>query len=372
MSPLVRLDWIDDLAPWVDPSKDAPEIIPASLPSLPSTKDELLQGKTIWAVVLSIKHGSASKVKIFDRNNTGWQSSYNSKRQRVSTLASYDRLIICGCLADPSTCFAIVWNTSNEFKRAIRNLEGIVIGSVIYIGEPEKSNGLLGSTMPIIIPRWPLVPIKPRKSEDLFTEMLPATRFHIPDGAGEHRHFVFHNVAIAVIGYKLVLETVSCSGRFCDRSQPLVANVSCGCHTINTTRFPVVGECIVKIGLPTEAAKEAGEEEAVVRNFRSLRTTEVFFENHESIGALDNQVIEKRTMEFRKKIDTIVDYINQDGGWTIAGWFKKGESQDASTAEAKVDSTEVTLHLSLLVPSKKEIRTREDGDYKKLLIRATV
>lgn len=354
-------------APWLDyrtPTAVGNEekAISAAFAALPSTKERELENKTICGVVLSLKHGTSSKMKVFERS--GFLNPYMVKRQKVAVSASYDRLLICGDVADKGNCFALLYQSSDHSRKMLYNISGgIGVGNIIYIGEPKKQDSTLGASLPIVISTWKVIPIVLPPTSKI-ESVLPKVPFAVPKDSGEHRYFVYHEQVIDLFGFRLVYEDVSCSGRFCDRANVRVTNVYCGCWQTGTSLNAVVGEYKVTLKIPTGAIDGLGDDETTIQDVRSLRTTEVFFDNLEDFATLENSEIERRTIEMREKIKAMTNYINAHGGWTVVGWFRKGDVVDASNEEAKVMADSVTLHISVLIPS-----TPVDAEFKKMRIK---
>ena len=199
--------------------------------------------------------------------------------------AAYDRLIICGDIRGSGNCFALVFATQSESRTLMRDISGgIGIGSLIYVGEPKKCDSTLGPSMPIVKTIWQIIPLQMKLTVHL-PYVLPHVPFQVPRQSGEHRYFVYHNKEIKLIGFRLVHDTVSCSGRYCDRSQVMLPNVSCGCMQVGFTRSPTVGEFSVELQLVSPGS--VLEQKQIIQDFRSLRTTEYFFENLDDYGSQD-------------------------------------------------------------------------------------
>lgn len=350
----VRKDLMKEPAPWLDyRTQEAvtcqEATISAGFAALATTKEKELVGKTICGIVLSLKHGTASKQKVYERSN--FQSLYMTKRQKLVNTAPYDRLMICGDLTDGGNCFAMIWPDAEEGRKRCFNISGgISLGNIIYIGEPKKQDSTLGSSMPIVKSVWRVIPIMFNATTEI-SAVLPQVRLVIPKESGEHRYFVYHNLKVEIFGFRLAYEDVSCAGRFCDRAFPRIANVHCGCFQPSASLNPTVGEFNVNVVFPDRTTYE-GDNETTIQDFRSLRTTELFFENLEDFASQENLIIEQRTAQMRAKIAGMNAYINENGGWTVVGWFRRGDVTDASTEDAKVEAESVTLHISTLIPSK--------------------
>ena len=59
-------------------------------------------------------------------------------------------------------------------------------------------------------------------------------------------------------------------------------------------------------------------------------------------------------------------HINDNGGFTVIGWYKKGSINDISTEESdnQVESSEMGYHIVSITPTNKTIL--ENEEYKKL------
>ena len=107
-----------------------------------------------------------------------------------------------------------------------------------------------------------------------------------------------------------------------------------------------------------------GTEFAEVIDFRSQRFTELVVSDNKAMLKKDNAYFAKKYMKHNVVIRDLVKYVNDKGnGWTVVGWFRRGESADSSTEGATAESFSTTLHISLLVPSKQEIRNLKDGEF---------
>ena len=72
-----------------------------------------------------------------------------------------------------------------------------------------------------------------------------------------------------------------------------------------------------------------------------------------------------RKWEYR---NTMCEYVNDHGGWTIIGWFPKGEVKDKPTDDATNASMETNIHVSYLLPTNSAIRDLDDEEFKNLQI----
>ena len=65
-------------------------------------------------------------------------------------------------------------------------------------------------------------------------------------------------------------------------------------------------------------------------------------------------------------IDAVVKYINDNGGFTVLGWYKRGEINDSSNddSENQVQSSEMGYHVVSMKPTNFHVLNR--AEFKKL------
>ena len=59
-------------------------------------------------------------------------------------------------------------------------------------------------------------------------------------------------------------------------------------------------------------------------------------------------------------IDNVIKWINDDGGFTVIGWYKRGEINDVSNDDSQnqVESSEIVYHIVSIYPTKLDILKR--------------
>jgi hypothetical protein len=95
------------------------------------------------------------------------------------------------------------------------------------------------------------------------------------------------------------------------------------------------------------------ENQYSVPHFRSWRTSKIFI--HPTVMTADNEVFFAHTREIRQVATNTKNVINNSGGWTIVGWYRKGEIIDASAlsndAGSEIASDNHPIHISYLYPT---------------------
>ena len=66
-------------------------------------------------------------------------------------------------------------------------------------------------------------------------------------------------------------------------------------------------------------------------------------------------------------IDDVIDYINDNGGFTVSGWYKRGEINDISNEESQnqVESSDIGYHVVSIYPTNNLIISRNEFKSKK-------
>lgn len=88
-------------------------------------------------------------------------SVLSSKRQKVSSTASYDRWAVYADLANPPHCFCMLTTNPTDSLALFKDASGqVAIGTIFYIVEPSKCIGSVQGNLPIIQTCKTLVPLK--------------------------------------------------------------------------------------------------------------------------------------------------------------------------------------------------------------------
>jgi hypothetical protein len=318
-------------------------------------------------VLLSIKHGSTAKISAKGYILSPY-SGQGVKRQKVAIQLPYNRIAVFGDLNDPPNCFAVLTETNEESRFVFHNIMlagAIAIGGVYYILEPRETDKMLGSNTPIIPTTLEILPLMLSTPNVTIEENLPQQDIWTHQEPGTESFFVYHGTHVDINYFQLLMDKrVSCSGRLCDRALPSKTMSPCPCFHTGTMQG-LVGEYNVTLPVPAELS---ATEHHVVQFCRSLRTTELFFENLNQFVKKED-IVEERFANMRLAVRAMQDHVNANHGWTVVGWFQKGEVEDSATPGEKIDSLKWTLHISLLVPTSSHIRNRLDVAFNPMRIK---
>jgi hypothetical protein len=270
-----------------------------------------LENKVLHLKILGCTMGGSN---IAARVNSSTQ--YGPKRHKpMQTNRIYNRYFLCADLSNPPYCAAIMTKNTTESAQLLRHTHG-----GIFVG-----------------------PLKPNCSN-----IDTSDKMKLPSQAGETNYFTLVGKPVKL--HRISVPTdVSCPGIQCDRQK---GKGECSCiHNGPGTAF--VYSFDVEFDVPSRLGYG---NTYTSHGFRSFRTTSLFFKDMNKYA--NSTTIDDETtilQQNRPLISQMVDYVNQNDGWTLVGWFKLGEVTDAANQQEKVENSEITVRISYLFPTNDNI-----------------
>ena len=240
----------------------------------------------------------------------------------------------------------------------------------------HRDNGAIsiGSVFRISCP----LPIEKYMSNDIpmLTTHLPAILLKLPDSfipirmneqieSSTSLAFI-HNGAKIDVNYTAPLKT-SCSGKLCDRQRVSDWNGSkgCGCYGMNSNSSSLVLSHSIKIRTSMGVF--------TCNEFSSLKFSSLYLKK--DIPGSVKLFMLQNTSEFMNMLLCQLDcikFINDNGGFTIVGWYKRGEINDQSMLTSsmpnsnfnnsnednnhtRVDAAEVSYHIVQIIPTNRNL-----------------
>ena len=318
-------------------------------------EDAQPEDKAVIAVLVNILTSGNSKNEralfkptVFDRST--------QKRFKAEQAMHYRYILLFHDLFDNHNMFAIVLQSRPDFSHMFQYgsvSDLVTIGDAFVLFEPQGSPNSLGQAIPILqsVNRicglnstfdWPTTPIV--KSTDPNRQIC----FH-----AKHK-----TIKIMMANLMTTKKVITCENTTCDRQ-----NNNCkGCYGSKLTQWPIVLRCNVFIQETPSWDLQTGK--AVFRDFQSHRFTKLFFQDLDEMSGLEKIGHGRNINRYRDKINQMVNYINQGGGWSIEGWHRAGVS--GADPDDLMLSESTRGHLVLLKPTNPEV-IQEDG-YKALRI----
>ena len=147
-----------------------------------------------------------------------------------------------------------------------------------------------------------------------------------------------------------------CSGRFCDRQNStklLATNKACGCYSMNIRiANAVMVHEIVVTDMNGNTIFEAVDFSSIkfmnlyMKNALSRNIPANYFDDYEKIIELDNAV------------QSIVTFINNNNGFVVIGWYKRGEIEDRGSEEKDLSAgSNMSIHPVSIYPYLQNLTT---------------
>jgi len=299
----------------------------------------------LWALLVGIDAPSPVKKNEFTYLKS---SRSNKKWKTVST--TIKRSLKFADLSDAyNGMFTILEKTNGQSnlhwrrdaEKRIRVGEMFAILSPQYQGKLRSGASLVSTDRAIEKLSAPALPTRM-----LFTN-------HADNGV---KYFIVKGKVIRpVVGSTPVVWRTKCNSDACDRlcysdNQEAI----CACFHQASRNTSDMRSTILRFTFQFRDDQPVKETQ-VVKNFTSLRTSNVFFENGavnmeykrvSEQGAIDQLIIKK----FKKTLN----YVNQNDGWTIVGWYMRAakEEEDKEEEDEHALHQNVNINVAYLYPSK--------------------
>ena len=286
-----------------------------------------------------------------------------ANRGNSSTL-TYSRLMLCKIVCD-SDDQGLVYvmesrNTNNKLwsrNPQLRDDGEITIGSIIRFISPLPIKTLMAQDIPMLETRFPVVVMK---------NPIIMREYGINMGmtGNKSQSFVLNHCTLDVISS--TPEETKCSGLFCDKQrihEIANNNQGCGCYSMLTRRSNMIIDHSLKI--------EKLGWECYIENFSSTRFSRLY-QNAPFPSAIraDSLQLTDDYWNLSNCISNVIDFINENGGFTIIGWYKRGVINDQSiitgnvaqgisnnntSPDNQIDNGEMNFHPCFIQPTNRQL-----------------
>ena len=338
-----------------------------------TTIDELMninaKSKKTYILLQLLRIVSGSTDPLSNKGNSNY-SYYNRNQQNQSMKGSYSRMFLFREISSRvgQVLYMIESRTSNEKlwgrQPEFRDNGVLTVGRCIAVICPTPIQNLLKDEVPILETRHPAVLMKhPKSYHDVIINNTLVQN--------NTRAFVMNNATLEVLN--TVPETTKCAGLFCDRQrvrEVIKLNKGCGCYGMNSriSNLTVAHSIIVK---DNNDRNQFSVEDYSSLTFSRLYLTEGAFDATTRINDLQQLDVFDALED---AVDNVVQKINTNGGFTITGWYKRGQINDQSNKDdkdgaEKVESAEIGYHIVNIIPTtcKEDMYENEKFDFSKLI-----
>lgn len=271
--------------------------------------------------------------------------------------ATYKKCILFADLADADQLTGVILEETNEdhnrlFSRDM-SLDDVAVGARCAIMAPRVEGNQLKNGAWVITTNRPL--------EFLAQPGLPSRPLRSERIGHEIRYYVIKNTKIMLLDDDVIdpVQT-KCNFHSCDRyNAKSIGNQSCGCWVQNKRGENGPRNTVLMFSFYFQDSNSK-----IVRaaDFTSLRTSKLFFRGSNILA--DAKTLQKNDVYdyMQEKWRDSVEHINNNGGWTIVGWYIRAtiEEEEKEESDETLLRTNVKINVSYLYPSTKTGRTIPD------------
>ena len=290
-----------------------------------------------------------------------------SKGKRTEQEVNFTRLFMCRvynptCLDEQSSLVYIMESSkrnNNLFNFNIdqRDNGTITIGSFLKILSPHVIEERMHGDIPIIVTSFPLVAMT--RPQRLAT--IPIN----PQIEGNHTMaFVFNNKQIGI--QQTSVYATKCKGFFCDKQRVRELNdkKACGCYGQPPNESNIIFSHRIFF--------DHENEKFFHPDFSSMKFSQ-FYLNKRIPSTTTTTDLSMTTpfIAILQCIKDVLELVNDNGGWTIVGWYKRGLIRDNqliggdSSSDDTIDGR-LTFHFVEIVPTNIEFMEKDTDLYRDL------
>jgi hypothetical protein len=274
----------------------------------------------------------------------------NKFDKKASNRATYKKCILIADLADPNQLTGVILEESNEdhnrlFQRDI-SLDSVAVGAKCAIMTPRIEGHQLKNGAWVISTNRPLeflqLPTLPRRS--LRTERI----------GHEIRYYILKGTKVMLLDDDNIdpIKT-KCNFHSCDRhNASTLGNQTCGCWVQNRRNDTGPKNTVLMFSF---YFPDSNNKIMKVDDFTSLRTSKLFFRGKNILS--DADMLNTNTVYdyVQEKWRSVIDHVNDNGGWTIVGWYIRAtiEDDDKDENDETLLRDNVKINVSYLYPSTK-------------------
>ena len=285
-----------------------------------------------------------------------FHKGYNNRQTQN---VQYSRLYLCRVVSDysseNSSVMYVMQSKDDNVKlwrryTDLRDSGYLTIGSIFRMVHPQPIDKEIGGIPLLVAEASAIVNIPPKS--------LRTCAINRSIAGDQCLAYTLNSKQIKVLS-SYVVET-GCGGYFCDkqRANELKARTdiknTCGCFAVLSQRSGLAVSHSMKV--------EKADDENPIRhsNFSSTKFKRLYM-NGPLQGNIKEQTFEGTNtyMDLKDSIKDVVQFINDNGGFTILGWYRRGIITDklmaGITEETYTTEGDITFHIVSVSPTNKNL-----------------
>ena len=294
---------------------------------------------------------------------------YNARRRgnMISQEVTFSRLFLCrvhpeeGMVTDHGRLIYLMQaRNSNSYlfedNKEWRDNGTFTVGSFFRILAPLPIENNMSGDIPLVKTGLPIIIMKSPLN-------IPNVRVNASIQGNNALAFVYNNASLHLNRTTPVQTT--CGGYLCDRQRVSDWNGvrGCGCFDMSNFRSNLALEHSIHFDTPSGRINHL--------NFSSTKFTLLYMSDYipgsVRVSALRITSNSDAFFDIEDCIENVIKYVNDNDGWTVVGWYKRGIMTDKTLVTSRVttnansetsenvDAGMLTYHVIELVPTDRSI-----------------
>ena len=259
------------------------------------------------------------------RNNRSNASSSEANFSRIYLL----RIISETNISDHGRLFYLLESKNSNATLFNRNIDfrdngTITIGTIVRVVGPQAIETRMGDIDMVKTPNPLIVMQRPAR--------LPTFAINSEIQANQSMAFCL-NERILNVNQTYVVQT-SCSGLMCDKGRVEDWNGSKGCGCVGMHNN--ISNLAIVHSIWFESDNDGAQRRITHNNFSSTKFSLTYLSNRipsstrQSTLSVTGGDGNNALWDIEDAVDAVKDLVNNNGGWTIIGWYKRGAIKDKS------------------------------------------
>ena len=302
--------------------------------------------------------GSAGSLRYYSKNNNNNSESKN-----------YSRLFLCKVVNREENNLLVYMMESTNVNNNLwqRNLQyrdnGVMtVGTIFRVFHALPIKKMMANDIPMIETRYPVVVMN-------FPHIYHESPVDITISGNISRAFVLNHCDLDVLS--VTPEQTQCGGLFCDKQRVMEIKdrkQACGCYSMLARRSNLALDYALSL------THRESNWEFTVENYSSNKFSLLFQNKLFPYSLLlANFQMSDPYFKLCGCMKTIVQKVNNNGGWTVIGWYKRGVINDQTlvgsdgsggsggfkqgnqNSNPQVDNAAINYHVCYLLPTNQEL-----------------
>lgn len=284
---------------------------------------------------------------------------YNRGRRANTQQIGYNRIILCRVHSESNSVDNSrlvyfmearnvndkLWNRNPEY----RDDGTITVGTFIRVLAPIQIERMM-QEIPLVRTDYPIIVMQaPPK--------LPTIQINNEIQGHGALAFISNGAHLSI--NRITVRSTTCGGCFCDKQRinDWIGTRGCGCYGVaaNRSNLAIVHTIVVAM---------ANGEVRTMNDFSSTKFSQIYLSNRIPADTRESSLqFTDAFFTLESTVDQVIDFINENGGFTVFGWYKRGIINDTSLVgmntgnnneEIQVDSGNINFHIVQLVPTNRD------------------